>query len=98
MTLVTVRVDKPRNWLVYINRGYSEPTGSSSADGFTVSTGGQVFETPSARRCIDNRKKLRVRPALLANDPGFARLLQITGAPGPSLPRPEDVCAAFPKE
>ena len=63
MTLVTVRVSKPLNRLIYINGGYSQDAGNSSTDnGFTVPTGGQVFETLDGNRCVDNRKKFRVRP------------------------------------
>ena len=62
MTFVTVRVEKPRNRLIYINGGYSDPAGNSSTDSFTVPTGGQIFETLTGDRCIDYRKKFRVKP------------------------------------
>ena len=45
MTMVTVRVTKPGNRLVYINGNHIEAAGNSSVDSFTVPTGGQVFET-----------------------------------------------------
>jgi hypothetical protein len=62
MTLVTVRVSKPLNRLIYINGGYDEPAGNSSSDSFTVPAGGQIFETLNADRRVDNRKKFRVSP------------------------------------
>jgi hypothetical protein len=40
MTMVTVRVTKPGNRLVYIKGNYIEAAGNSSADSFTVPTGG----------------------------------------------------------
>lgn len=62
MPFVTVRVSKPANRLVFINGDYSTSAGNSN-DSFTVPTGGQVFETLTADRCVDFRKSFRVRPA-----------------------------------
>ncbi len=61
MSFVTVRVSKPLNRLIYINGDYSQPAGNSSTGSFTVPSGGQVFETVNGNRCVDNRKKFRVR-------------------------------------
>lgn len=61
MTLVSVRVSKPGNRLIYINGDYTEPAGNSSVDSFTVPSGGQVFETLTGSREIDYRKEFRVK-------------------------------------
>ena len=61
MTLVTIRVTKPLNRVVYIDGGYTQPAGNSSKETFTVPTGGHVFETLDGERRVDNRKKFRVR-------------------------------------
>jgi hypothetical protein len=62
MTFKTIRVGKPANRLIYIDGGYEEPAGNSSADSFTVPTGGHVLETLNGDRRVDNRKQIRVRP------------------------------------
>jgi hypothetical protein len=73
MSFVTVRVSKPLNRLIYINGDYAQPAGNSSSDSFTVPSGGQIFETVNGDRCVDNRKKFRVRPTdpevIIALDP-----------------------------
>jgi hypothetical protein len=61
MTMVTVRVTKPGNRLVYINGNYVEAAGNSSVDSFTVPTGGRVFETLTRDRRVDFRKQFRVK-------------------------------------
>ena len=61
MTLVTVRVTKPGNRLIYINGNYTEAAGNSSADSFTVPPGGQIFETLTGDQQVDFRKEFRVK-------------------------------------
>jgi len=62
MGFTSVRVGKPQNRLIYINGDYSEAAGNSSNDSFTVPSGNQIFETVNGDDCVDNRKKVRVRP------------------------------------
>lgn len=62
MPFAKVRVLKPLNRLIYIDGNYPEPAGNSTADSFTVPTGGHVVETLNGEGKVDYRKRFRVSP------------------------------------
>lgn len=64
MTYVTIRVTSPQSREVYIDGDYTASAGNSSADTFTVDTGGHIFETLDDRRRVDFRGNIDIGPGL----------------------------------